>query len=108
MKFEIKHIEVIDEFDSESSLPQIVQCHVEIGDVGLPGADIFFIDVCNASWAEAHFQDSSSIDPSLLVLEKINEKDIKLQLEERLLSRDYNSIHAFADQARPLLRWEFS
>jgi GTPase Era involved in 16S rRNA processing len=109
MKFEIKHIEIIDDPGSETDSAQIAQCHVEIGDQGAPGADIFVVDVCNPQWAEEHiYSDGAMSHPSVLIVQRIDEKNIKETVEEKFLNCEYDSFEELASQAAPIMRWEFA
>lgn len=109
MKFEIKRVEIIDDPGSRTDIPQIAQCHVEIGDEGSSDADIFFVDVCNPRWAEDHLDpDGETPDPSVLIVQEVNEKNIRERIEEEFLSCDYSSFDELVSRSAPLMRWEFA
>lgn len=109
MKFEIKQIEIIDDPGTETDTAQIAQCHVEIGDQGVPGADIFFVDVCNPQWAEEHlYSDGAMYHPTVLIVQRIDEKSIREKVEEKFLSCEYGSFDELVNRAAPLMRWEFA
>jgi hypothetical protein len=109
MKFEIKHVELIDDPGAEIDMAHIVQCHVEIGDHAAPGADIFFVDVCNPQWAEKHiYSDGSMHHPTVLIVQSIDEKSIGERIEEKFLNCEYGSFDELVNRAAPLMRWEFA
>lgn len=108
MKFEIKHIEIIDEPREEKNTAQIAQCHVEIGSEGAVGADIFTMDVCNPQWADEHiYSEGAMSHPTVIIVRSIDEKTIREKIERKFLSREYESFHDFVRQAAPVLQWEF-
>ena len=108
MRFEIKHVEIIDEPSKDKNTAQIAQCHVEIGDPGATGADIFTVDVCNPQWADEHiYSEGAMSHPTVIILPKIDEKTIREKIEEKFLNREYESFQEFVDHAAPVLQWEF-
>jgi hypothetical protein len=109
MKFEIKHVEIIDYHDPAANLPQIAECHVEIGYPRSPGADIFFVDVGNELWAQEYLDTyGTPPHPTILVVERIDEKYIREKVEEMFLDCEYGSFEELVRRAAPLMRWEFA
>lgn len=109
MRFEIKQVEIIDDLGAETDTALIAQCHVEIGDKGASGADIFFVDVCNPQWAEENiYSDGAMSHPTVLIVDRIDEKNIREKVEEMFLGYDYSSFDELVSRATPLMRWEFA
>jgi hypothetical protein len=109
VRFEIKQVEIIDDPGSEMNMPHIAECHVEIGDAGSLGADIFFVNVCNLQWAEHYFDTYGETPlPTVIIVERIDEKHIEEKVQEMFLDCEYGSFDELVSRVAPLMRWEYA
>lgn len=113
MKLEIKSFAFLmseDEVVGYSNKPSWEICHVDIGERGEEGADIFTLHICNTKWInERVSKDGVAATQAVLIIDDLTDHElITKYIEKTFFTEDYESMESFADKCGDLMTWEFA
>ncbi|CAM3344463.1 Imm8 family immunity protein [Asticcacaulis taihuensis] len=99
------------------SLPECIWFHVEIGEQGKDGADLFQIGVCNLPWAQSKYPNRDYVltDQSIvfaekyvLVLDQLNAENLTNTLARLIgMSGPYSTWQNFGKAMSDYMMWEY-
>ncbi len=83
---------------------------LEIGDGDSPGADLFYLSVCNPAFLSSKAYDDGWVwQDQMLVLETLSFENVRIAVARKIEAMaPYPSWAGFAEQMAPFMGWEFA
>ena len=109
IKPEVKGIDWSDDFSGSAETRELLAITAQIGERGSEAADNFQVVVCNLAWLAERLETEPGLWPrGMLIVEKINTKQVELALQKLVQQFDRSQTWPiFTERLNRYLQWEY-